>query len=194
MRSLADRCPVPHCSESVNFSRLGVRSTSTVVYGHRMRNVTQRSLAGIAAAGLSLAVVATGVTEVSAAPQSRITPGQCGTTASSHVDQNGYVVNDPATNTSCTTNPNGTFLWVGGTTIRKHRWTHVMARLIGTTRGDVRAFAIVRFVRGKTVITRRVPLKRGGMIDLSQKLNRKGRWAVVVKYRSNRLSATINVV
>lgn len=148
----------------------------------------------MAAGVVSIALVGTMATEANAAPQPRISAAQCGATASSHTDENGYVVVDPATNTSCTTNENGTFLWLGGTTVKKGRPVKIVARMLPTTRGDVRPFARVYFIRGKTVIRKRVYLGRGGLLKLNQKLNKKGTWTIVAVYRGNRLSGTTQIV
>lgn len=143
----------------------------------------------------SFALLGAAVPQAAATPQARISPSQCSAEAASGGEPSGYVISDPATNTSCTTNANGTWLWVGRQVIREGQWTPLQSQVVGTCgRGDQRAFATVYYIRGKLRIKKRVPIRACGIVKTSQRLNRKGTWTIVMIYRSNRLSAGVTVV
>jgi len=149
-------------------------------------------------AGLAAGLVASGMSSAAAAPAPtpRITANQCAENA----PENGYVIVDPTTNTKCTVNRNGTFLWASKAVAKwkpnKGRSQKVKFkasfRLI-TPRGDAKRYVTYRFIRGNTVIKKRVPIKSNKRAVATIRFPKKGTWAVVAKYKNKVVTTTVKV-
>jgi hypothetical protein len=108
--------------------------------------------------------------------------------------ENGYVVPDIAANTLCVVNKNGTWLFLKPAVIKKNQKVKVVAQIKKPmVRGDVRTYARVTFLRGNKVIVKRVAINSKGRVGTKQRLTKKGKWAVVVTYRGQAISALVQV-
>jgi len=146
--------------------------------------------AALIVSGMTVGLVASGISSAAAAPQPtpRITQGAC---ASLAVNQSGgYVVNDQSTNgTKCVVKRNGTWQWTKAK--RKRVVKFKTSFRIIRNRGDIRGYATYRFVKRNKVIVKRVPIRNGKLAQGRIKLPRKGRWAVTATYRGVVVSSVV---
>ncbi len=161
-----------------------------------MRRSFGRSGAVLLTTGLTVGLVASGMSAASAAPSPRISANQCAVNA----PENGYVINDTTTNTKCTVNSNGTFMWASKAVAKwkkkKKKSQKVKFKAsfkVVKPRGDAKQYVTYRFVRGNTVIKKRVPIKSNKRAVVNIKLPKKGTWAVVAKYKNKVVTTTIKV-
>lgn len=141
------------------------------------------AIAGVIALGAASILVAT-----PAMADSQV-PADCAFNAPS----NGYVVTDPATNSKCVTNENGTYMFVKGAVKKRCQVSAFVSSFRVIQRGDTRPFVTYRFIRGKTVVVKKVRLRPGKKAVTSFRFTRSGKWTVVSSYGGKRLTATVRV-
>lgn len=140
--------------------------------------------------GMSVGLVASGISAASAAsqPTPRVSSSKCASLAATQ--SAGYTVNDEKSNgTKCVIKKNGTWQW----TKAKGSKRVAVKTSFRVLRGDVRSYATYRFVKGSKVIVKRVKIKSGKQANVSVKLPKKGKWAVTATYRGAVVSSVMSV-
>lgn len=103
----------------------------------------------------------------------------------------GYTTEDPATNTQCTTNPNGTFVSLKGADLPAGGTLRVKAKIVEEVEGI--QWANVTFTRGSKVIRLRVRVSRHGFVSLARKPKLPGYWALTIAFRGNTITTNFYV-
>lgn len=142
------------------------------------------SAAAVGAAVLSTALVS------APANAAAIRPADCAFRAPT----SNYVQYDPATDTACRTQRNGTYLWTNGRITGVNQPTRFIASFrVVAPRGDVRPWVTFRFIRGNKVITRKVRLTAGKKATVVQRFRPAGQWAVVAILGKQRVTIGVMV-
>lgn len=154
--------------------------------------LTKRTATGLVAvmavAGLLLPAAAQ---SAQAAP--RMTLDECEAHASNPEWE--YTVVDPGDNTKCTSNPDGSFIWVWDAVIEQDEYARGNAQFFPKTGKPVKKGlkVTVYFIRGNLTLRKRVPIESDGSIKFRRKLKRSGTWAVIITRGGRTISTTINV-
>ncbi len=139
------------------------------------------------AAALAVGFIAGGALTATATQASpRITAGQCASAAAN--GEYGYVIRDTANGTVCVIRENGT--WIVGpfktTRCRTARYSGSFKVL--ALRGDMVAKVKIRFIRGKTVVTKYVDLRPGKRFVVKNKFKKNGTWTVIATHKGERVT------
>ena len=141
------------------------------------------AIAGVMALGAASVFVATPA----------MADGQGPANCAYNAPSNGYVVTDPATNSKCVTNENGTYMFVKGAVRKRCQASAFLSSFRVIQRGDTRPYVTYRFIRGKTVVVKKVRLRPGKKAVAAFRFTRSGRWTVISSYGGKRLTATVKV-
>lgn len=150
-----------------------------------MASVTRR-----AAKGLAVATAASGIALVGlGAPASAGPYTDCYQQSQDPVD--GYTTEDPATNTQCTTNPNGTFIFLHKAVLPSGGTLRVKVKIVGSVKG--RRFANVFLVRRGKLIRLRLQISPNGFVSFARVLRLRGFWALTIAYGGNTIATNFRV-